>query len=136
VKTMRISPARIWRERGTRYRLEASRCRKCGRVYYPPKTVCPACGSRDMERIRLPERGRLLTWAVEYTVPEGFRRYAPIILGLVEFDNGARVLAPIADARPEELRRGMVVEAVLRRVYEDGNEGVIVYGVKFVPVEE
>ncbi|RLG76849.1 MAG: transcriptional regulator [Thermoprotei archaeon] len=133
---MRISPARIWRERGARYRLEAVRCRKCGHVYYPPKKVCPACRSREMEKVVLPPKGKLLAWSIEYTVPEGYRKYAPIVLGLVELQGGVRVLAPIVDVRPEELRKGMMVEAVLRRVYEDGDEGVIVYGIKFVPAEQ
>jgi len=130
---MRISPARIWRERGARYRIEGIRCRDCNAVMYPPKAACPLCGSRNIERIELSKRGKLITWTVEYVVPEGYRACAPLIVGLIELESGARILAPLTDVEPDELRPGMEVEAVLRKVVEDGDTGLIVYAIKFVP---
>ncbi len=133
---MRIAPPRIWRERGARYRLEGCRCTRCGRMWYPPKPLCPYCGSKDIVKINLPQQGRLISWTIEYTVPAGYRGKAPIIIGLVELDNGVKVLAEITDVKPEELVYGMRVECVLRKLYEDGDEGVIVYGIKFVPQQQ
>ncbi len=130
---MKVSPARVWRARGSRYRLEGSRCRDCGFTFYPPKPACPKCGSRNVERVQLPPRGRVVTWAVQYTVPEGFRSRAPIVAAIIELENGVRVLGTIVDVDPSEIRDGMTVEAQLRRVAEDGDEGLIVYSLKFVP---
>ena len=56
------------------------------------------------------------------------------MVALVELDNGVKVLAPLTDVKPEEVYYGMEVEATLRKIYEDGDEGVIVYGFKFVPL--
>ncbi|HIP56660.1 MAG TPA: Zn-ribbon domain-containing OB-fold protein [Ignisphaera aggregans] len=131
---MRISPARVWRERSSRYRLEGTKCRSCGRVFYPPKPMCPVCGSRDVVRIELPQRGRVITWTVQYTVPTGYRARAPLILAIIELENGVRVLSALTDVSPDEVSEGMEVEATLRRLWEDGEEGVIVYGIKFAPV--
>lgn len=130
---MKISPARVWREKGSRYRLEGSKCKKCGHVFYPPKPSCPYCGYNDTERIALPRKGRVISWTVEYTVPEGYREYAPIVIGLIELENGTKVIAPIVDVEVDKIYEGMYVEAVLRKVFEDGDEGIIVYGIKFAP---
>ena len=130
---MRMSPARVWRERGARYRLEGSKCRKCGRVFYPPKPACPYCGSLEVEKVELPKRGKVISYTIEYTVPEGYRHLAPLIIALIELENGVKVLAPLTDVKPDEVYIGMPVEATLRRVWEESNEGLIVYGIKFAP---
>ncbi|MEM2528444.1 MAG: Zn-ribbon domain-containing OB-fold protein [Ignisphaera sp.] len=130
---MRMSPVRVWREKGSRYRLEGSKCKKCNHAFYPPKPSCPYCGHHETENISLPRRGRVVSWTIEYTVPEGYREYAPIIVGLIELENGAKVVAPIVDIDVDRIHEGMYVEAVLRKIFEDGAEGIIVYGIKFSP---
>ena len=133
---MKLSIPRFWREKAAHYRLIGTRCKSCGRISYPPKPVCPYCGSRETEEAELPGRGRVLSYTVIYTVPDGFRKYAPLVLGLIELENGVRIVASLTDVLPEEVRTGMEVEAVLRRVQEDGEHGVIYYGVKFRPAME
>jgi len=130
---LNISPARIWRERTYRYRLVAKRCKKCGRIIYPPRPACPACGSRELEDIELPRTGVVETYTIIYTVMDGFRDKAPLPIAIVRLDNGAKVLAPLTDIDPEEIRTGMRVEAVLRRIKRDGEHGLIAYGVAFRP---
>ncbi len=102
---------------------------------YPPRPVCPYCRSRNVEIVELPRKGRVVTWTVQYTVPHGYRSKAPLILAIVELENGTRVFSELVDVEPEEIREGMEVEAVLRKVYEDGDEGVIVYATKFRPIK-
>ena len=80
---MKISPARIWRERGVRYRLESTKCKKCGKIFYPPKPRCPYCGSIEVKRVQLPTKGKVISWSVQYVVPEGYRARAPIIIALI-----------------------------------------------------
>lgn len=67
---------------------------------------------------------------------EGFREQAPIIVGVVELENGVKILAPLTDVEIEEVKVGMKLEATLRRILEDGETGLIRYGVKFRPVIE
>lgn len=131
---MIMSPARVWRERGARLRLEGARCRKCNRIFYPPKPSCPYCGFRETERVDLPKRGRVVSWSIENIVPEGYRVEAPVILALIELENGVKVLSTLTDVDPENLYEGMEVEAVLRRLWVEGTEGLIVYGIKFTPI--
>jgi uncharacterized OB-fold protein len=44
------------------------------------------------------------------------------------------VTAQLADVEPQEVSIGMPVEMVTRKMREDGERGVIVYGYKFRPI--
>ena len=131
---VRLSPAQVWRTRIPRYRLVGRECRACGRRHYPPRPRCPYCGSGDLVDVELPRRGVVETYTVIYTVMEGFRDRAPLPLAVVRLDDGTRVVAPLTDVDVSELRTGMRVEAVLRRIRVDGDTGLIGYGVSFRPV--
>jgi uncharacterized OB-fold protein len=56
------------------------------------------------------------------------------IVGLVELDDGLRILSQIVDLSPDEIYKKLKVEAVFRRVTEDGKTGIIQYGYKFRPI--
>jgi len=130
---LRISPVRVWRDRVSRYRLVGRECKRCERRHYPPRPACPYCGSRELGEAELPRTGIVETYTVIYTVMDGFRDKAPLIIAIVRLDDGTRVLAPITDAEPSEVRTGMRVEAVFRRIRRDGEHGVIAYGTAFRP---
>lgn len=123
-----------WRNRVKRYRLISSKCKKCGEAFYPPRRICRNCGSREMDLVELPERGRLITFSVIRVPPTKYVRQAPYVVGVVELSNGVRVLAQLTDVELEGVKEGMEVEATLRKLYEYGSDGHIVYGVKFRPV--
>jgi len=131
--SMEFSVPSYWRMKGPLYRLEAARCRSCGKAHYPPMAACPHCGSRDIEPVRLPWRGILESYTVVYSVPEGARSKSPILVGLIRLGD-VRIVAELTDASPTELEEGIEVEAVLRRVSEDREAGIIRYAVKFRPV--
>jgi uncharacterized OB-fold protein len=61
---------------------------------------------------------------------------SPMVIGLIEMEEGFRLLAQIVDVKPEEISNGMKVEAVLRRMIVDGETGLIYYGIKFAPLIE
>jgi len=128
-----LTLARWWRKRIPRYRLIGARCKSCGRIHYPPRAACPYCGGRELESVELPRTGTLESWSVVYSVPGNSRLHAPTLVGLVRLDNGVRIVAELTDADPEDLKEGIRVEAVVRRVAEDGDTGTIAYAVKFRP---
>lgn len=133
---MQFSIPRFWRERASHYRLKAVKCRKCGRINYPPSSVCRYCGSKDLEEIYLDkEKAKLLTWTIIYTTPIGFEDKKPRIIGIVEtVETHVKILAPITDVLPEELKEGILLEPVLRRINQDREEGLIHYGIAYRPV--
>jgi hypothetical protein len=88
-----------------------------------------------MEDVRLAERGKLLTYSIIRNPPREFEEFAPYIIAIVELDDGVRVLSQIVDASEDQLVEGMRLETVLRRYSQDGEEGIIRYGLKFrIPI--
>jgi len=54
-------------------------------------------------------------------------------VGIIELEDGTKVLAQLTDVDGEALSEGAEVEFTLRRLREDGERGVIFYGYKFRP---
>lgn len=119
-----------------RYKLLAVKCKVCGKTTYPASAICRHCGSREVEQVELiDEKAKLITWTVIYSVMEGFEARRPLILGLVEtVKSGARIIAPLADVKPDELKPGMLMEPVLRRIREEDSAGIIYYGIAYRPI--
>jgi uncharacterized OB-fold protein len=92
-----FTPAIAWREYPQRYRLEAARCTRCGKILYPPRAVCPACRATDFETVALPRDGKVVTYTVVRVPPAGFTDQTPLSIALVELSNGVQVMVQIAD---------------------------------------
>ncbi len=122
-----------WRIKRNYYRPLGSRCRSCGAHFYPPAGACPRCGSRDVELVEMPQTGKVISFTTTNEVGSSFRRYRPLTFGLVELDNGAVVLAQLVDFQEGELVPGARVRMVIRKLREDGDDGIIYYGYKFAP---
>ena len=128
------SVPRVWRELKYKYRLIGSKCLKCGAVVYPPRMVCPKCSSNRMAEEKLPETGKVLSYTVIRYAPRGFERQVPYVVALIELDNGTRLISQLTDVKPEDVKCGMRVEAVFRKLREQGPSGIIEYGIKFRPL--
>ncbi|MBO8180042.1 MAG: Zn-ribbon domain-containing OB-fold protein [Archaeoglobus sp.] len=119
---------RSWRKIRYRYDVRGSYCENCGNYHYPPRNFCPTCRRKGkLVETLFPEEGRV----VSYTV---VREKEPYIIALIELDNGARVLSQLS-CEPGEVKIGMRVKKAFRRYGEDGEDGIIHYGTKFVPVD-
>lgn len=129
-----MNPARYHREMAQRYRMEASKCKKCGHVYFPPRLICRECQGREFEMVVLSERGKLLSFTVIHTPASQFKDISPYALGILETQEGARLTAQIVDMPSEEIKTGMELQIEFRRIQTDGHEGVLAYGYKLVPV--
>ncbi len=127
------TPSRFWREIPQRYRLEAGKCKNCGFIAFPPRLICPACHSREFETIHLPDTGKILTYTIIRVPPQPFVDQAPYAMGIIELDNGVRITGQIVDCDFEELKIGRRVRIEFRKIYQEGEAGVIYYGYKFVP---
>ncbi len=131
-----MSVPRYWRAEVPRYRLLGEECTGCGARFFPARPVCTVCGSTEFRDYKLAETGEVVTWTVIRNPPTGFEKYRPYVVALLELDDGVRLLSQVVDVDPMEVHAGMRVEAVFRRVKEDGKAGIIQYGYKFRPVVE
>jgi len=126
--------ARYWREIPQRYRLEAGKCKGCGKVWFPPRVICPQCRGRVFETVRLAERGKVTTFTVIRTAPKDFADETPYAVGIVELEGGVPIQCQIVDCAPDELAIGMPVRIEFRKIKEEGEPGILCYGYKAVPV--
>ncbi len=126
--------ARYHRETPQRYRLEAGKCSGCSGISFPPRIVCPACGGRKFETVKLSEDGKLITHTVVRVASDRFSQETPFSVGIIELNDGVRITAQIADADPDELRPGQKVRMVFRKIQEDGRSGILCYGYKAIAV--
>jgi uncharacterized OB-fold protein len=123
---------RYRREIPQRYRLEAGKCRNCGKILFPPRLICPACGSKDFENTTLPDKGKIVTFTVIRVAPENFAAQVPYCIAIVELDNGVKLTTQVVDCKLEDLEIGKSVQLVFRKVREEGKTGIICYGYKAV----
>jgi uncharacterized OB-fold protein len=132
---MKISPVDVWRNKEILYNLTGFSCRDCGFIGLPYYGICPRCKSKNIEKVSLAREGKLITYTVNFQIREGYEKIAPTYIGLIELDNGIRIIAPLTDVNPETIKEGVRVTATLRRFRSDSTTGIIVYGIKF-KVEE
>lgn len=133
----RISPNLIhWRHISEFHRFEGVKCTKCGKVYFPVKYVCRQCGfDGELKRMKLSGRGTIVSYTRVYAgVPEFFEDQIPYSLAVVELEEGPRVLSQVVDCDEEEIKIGLKVKTVVRKLYVDGNSGMVYYGYKFRPI--
>lgn len=129
----RLSISRFWRIRDNHYRLVGKKCMRCGRAFYPPKRTCPHCGSINLENYEAPSKGRLISWTKLYDVGSEQEIYKPLYFGLMVFGE-LKVMLPLTDVTDEKsLKQDTEVELVFRRIKEDGEHGLIYYGIKARP---
>jgi scaffold protein (connect acetoacetyl-CoA thiolase and HMG-CoA synthase) len=124
---------RYWREIPARYRMEAGKCNTCGSIQFPARIICPDCGAREFETIKLSGKGELTTFTIIRIAPSGFGDLVPYAVGVVKLDEGIQVMGQVVDCDPEELKIGGRVTTQFRRMNEEGKTGMIMYGYKFVP---
>ena len=123
-----------WRNLPVYLQLKGSVCKKCGAKYFPPRKICPKCGSRELEVYDLPRRGKLLSWTIIRYPAKEFEKFSPYVVGLIELEDGVRLIAQITDVKEDELKFGMELRATVRRAFEEGEDGIVRYTYKFVPI--
>lgn len=74
-------------------------------------------------------KGVVESFTIVHTAPKGFENNIPYILALILLDNGEKTVSEIVDCK--NISIGSKVGPCLRRVYTDGEEGIITYGTKF-----
>jgi len=121
-----------WRRITERYNLIGSKCQQCGRVYYPPRILCKKCRSAgELEEIELSGDGQVYSYTVIRNAPDHLKRSEPYIAAIIKLKEGPMISSQIVHAEPEEVSIGSEVEACFRKVYEEGERGIIKYGHRF-----
>ena len=123
----------LWRESEQNLRLYGARCNRCGSTQYPPQRVCAECLARDdAEPVRLSDRkGTVFTYSMDYLAGT---TDTPLVITVVNFEGGGRMLCMMTDRELDEVRVGMPVEMSFRKLRVVG--GIHNYYWKSAPVRE
>ena len=128
-------PSKIWREFPQRYRLEAAKCKKCGKIFFPARLICDQCKHREFEKVTLPSEGTLVTSTVIRVGSTAFSGETPYALGIVDLGQGVKITCQVVDVVPEKLQAGDKLRLEFRRIQRNGAQGTICYGYKAVPAD-
>ena len=126
-----MSLASHWRTRKQRLSLVGEVCPHCGKKLFPPRDICPECGGPAKTTYAFSGKGAVYSFSTVYVAPTGFEQYAPYVVALVKLEEGPLITAQLTDVDPEEVRIGMPVEMVTRKMREEGEDGLILYNYKF-----
>jgi len=90
--------------------LTTTKCKKCGKVLWPPRIVCASCLSDDLAWIDLGTEGELYAFTeMRLGAPLGFIEDVPFCIGIVKI-GGLSLSARIDNAKYEDLKIGQKVQ--------------------------
>lgn len=121
----------FWRLKKARYMLTGTKCTACKNVYFPPRKICPECRRKSqIEDMQFSGKGEIVSYTIIRTPPAGFEEYVPYAIALIRLDEGTVITGQMI-GDPENVEIGKRVKSVFRKMYTDGAEGLIHYGMKF-----
>jgi uncharacterized OB-fold protein len=133
VRTLKITynlpiarTSKFWKElkEGKVY---GTKCKKCGKMHFPPVADCGDCGSSQIKWMKLDGRGEVVTFTQVFVKPASFSDHPPYIVAIGRLKDGVKVLAWLTDIERESVKVGMKVKLVTKVT----SEGRGFY--KFVP---
>lgn len=98
-------------------KLMGSKCKKCGALYLPPRPLCAACQSNDMEWFEFSGKGKIAAFTAVAVAPtvmlnQGLGRNNPYVSGVVLTAEGPGISARITGVdgkKPETIKVGTPV---------------------------
>lgn len=100
-------------------RLIASKCKSCGKIYFPERNRCPKCFEKGkMEEFLLSKTGKIYSYTVSYLeslIPGGPN--PPFAYGVVELPERVWLISLFNDCEPFDkvLKIGLDVEMVVEK---------------------
>jgi uncharacterized OB-fold protein len=95
--------------------LRIQRCPACQRLRHPPGPFCPSCGHDRPEYVVSSGMGEIFSYVVHHHPPVPGKRL-PIVIALVELEEGVRMLGELLDVPADEARIGQPVAVDFSRV--------------------
>lgn len=89
--------------------LRIQKCSQCDTLTAPPTPRCPSCGSFERTWIVSEGKGSVYSFASpHFPAVNGFKY--PVAVGLIELDEGTRIVANVVGVQKQDLKVGLRVE--------------------------
>jgi uncharacterized OB-fold protein len=80
--------------------LRIQSCNACGALRHPPGPACPGCGALDRGYVVASGLGTVFSYVVHRHPPVPGKEL-PIVIALIDLDEGVRMVGEVADVPPE-----------------------------------
>ncbi len=100
----------FWFEGARAHRLLIQHCTSCGTLRHPPLPACAVCGSLDWDSVESSGRGTVYSYVVVHYPQVPSFEY-PLPIGLIELEEGTRVVANLGGVELDAIAIGMAVQA-------------------------
>jgi uncharacterized OB-fold protein/acyl dehydratase len=93
------------------HRLLIQRCADCGALRHPTEPACPVCQSFDWDTVEASGRGTVYSFVVNH-YPQVPAFDYPLAVGLIELEEGTRLIANVIGIEPADISIGLPVDVV------------------------
>lgn len=84
-----------------------------------PRANSVRTGKRNLRWQETSGKGQLYSYTVTYVPTAGFEDKVPYVVGLVELDEGVRIIANMVDVTPDDVEIGMRVKVAWEKLSDD-----------------
>jgi uncharacterized OB-fold protein len=110
-------------------KIYATKCKGCGKLYFPPSADCPGCLTADLEWAELGSEAEIETFTHVVIRPTSFQQMKPYTVAIGKLNDGVKVLAWLTGFKLSEIKVGLKVKLVAKT----SADGSLAY--EFVPLE-
>ncbi len=103
-----------WWEMADRGSLGIQRCLGCSELRHPPRPLCDKCHCEEWDAIESSGRGTIFSFTI-LTHPKFPGYDYPLIIVLVELEEGTRITSQLVDCDPEQVAFGQAVDVIIQQ---------------------
>jgi len=100
----------FWFEGARAHKLLIQHCTSCGTLRHPPLPACAVCGSLEWDAVESSGRGTVYSYVVVHYPQVPSFEY-PLPIGLIELEEGTRVVANLDGVELQDIAIGLPVRA-------------------------
>jgi uncharacterized OB-fold protein/acyl dehydratase len=108
----------FWFEGARVHKLLIQHCTSCGTLRHPPLPACAVCGSLEWDTVESSGRGTVYSYVVVHYPQVPSFEY-PLPIGLIELEEGTRVVANLDGMELHDIEIGLPVQATFVDFDED-----------------
>lgn len=93
-------------------KVSGTRCKKCGKSFFPPRADCFNCFCSEMEWFEITGVGQLISYSTLIYAPTGFEQELPFTIALVQFSSDLKLFGRLSrKIKEEKIKIGMRLRA-------------------------
>jgi uncharacterized OB-fold protein/acyl dehydratase len=108
----------FWWEGVQAGKLLIQRCGGCGTLRHPPRPMCPRCQSLEWDTVEASGRGTVYSFVINHHPQVPSFDY-PLVIALVELEEGTRLVSNVLGVDPADVHVGMPVEVTFEAVDDE-----------------